>query len=1810
MPLDDYAASDAIVSIGEIPEFPDGEHYFSYKGKLRNSAGSTSAAAISGLGIGFWNSSWGTIYSWNRHPVATHAGFGPAGMPPLPEESQTTEGIQELRIAPKAFALNMDDYGLPINVYWDDGVGVNVEEIETSNGGGVITSVMNAIAENRRSGWPSGPKAACMGVIKGSSFVPSCLSFDGQNFLVDYGEVAENCGWLFDGSDGIFGEELYGNPGGGRTLIYADVYYCYRTTEGEIPKNGYPQGLTLAGRYCVYDRGYKTVDVTIRPNMEKIDNTGYRYVGAAANVGKIQDVYIASENQTTEPQITVTVSGRYMQSAAIVTFFVEPVKLSYGHKATDYNGNIIDINASSHQDTDLEFPDYWDDDLEMCIVPATSAFDPDEIEPLESLHKWYWPGYILESAKVYNAENDDIIFEKKYDSSTTTYVDFENPQNSRYVVNERVPSYYPDEEDGYAADKEFYFFYNTPVIDIVHKEFKTGDVLTTNAGREIKYITYLQQILNEYAYIESLITDDEKESYTLSVRNLEGLLETFRYSYPRHDLVQVKIYEVIDDKTKHYATLYQDDFYDEDGKMIIVSDPSFPDSYSNSLIEISDELGISSSEFNTNKNWKIEFIYDLVENYVNIQYRKYNEDESKQTPIYIPIPNAENPEMYVPEIKAEIPKDGYIHTPTNLDGGKLKLFKYTISQTDYVRNISEAKNIVSGTDVNVSGDTGDWYLTFFYAPDMLTVEYRDISGDTPIIVPPDNVSSKSLEIPEFGTEILVPEVPAYKVSYYIKDDKYVSGEISGDIIHTQENEIIPIIPTGNNQYMIIYYEKVIQTSDLIIEYRENTTTGPEIRTADKMELPIGEPTEVSIPEIKPYKIKFYKVNDEDSVLVPEGNAPIVIMQGDASLREQKLICVYERNTVPPPDEPYSPSPIIPDTNSQSVRLRANSSINEEYKVETAIPTSEDLYVQGNIYSYRFESEIEKINNTETLKVTIRQPYYTDLDKPDELDYVQVTINELPLEYGYFEIKKAELYDLKQLHLENEAIKYYDNYSFDNPNVEKYIEGQANFPVVDSIYPYLEYNLPVGVDTNNENARIQINSTAGYEVVKNSDKNYTITIRDIDYYEAVNVNNLKEQLEREAIDILTECTKIKVPTLKIRMNGDDTNSMLVSILMGTKYDLESRSTALDSTIHYLPFTENRAPTENIFFDKNLYIKESAQNKLYPSTMTGDYRMVAKIPTSESTSVETYTPCGVALGVKTINVDSLNIHTPIINTSTLTSDDTNIQLNETIQNDLDADTRILNVGERFSIKIPNSGNHLTNATGYGNGKSYNFGGLMINGTETNNNADVNMNSDSADNLMPLGIIVNTPSGAVIDQAKLAEYETEKNPKGPSFAEYKLIRFPFDVYLLNADLDGGKPVLFKANEWYNLYAYLKPSKINYEFALPNWVTDATLYSDDNGIHVLVVAENASLLQIEQAMQTPLGVTQVSNNANVANKINMHIIRKTFDIYVSGRLYDLQIRDTDDPGYMNKINPALSGNTNVAPFISQELALAQKGQVAGYNLGLKLGYRFYFDLKTRGISNKEVLLTPKIYYVSLDGTTVKKPEEITLFYHSKGSMYNRLDTNDLNIRMTMTGTHGLAANNNDFTAETIVAKQLNPSRIFTNQTVIGKVISGITLKRDTEKLPYNNLKEVAELCGFGEDVSSLLTSAAESDYAGGENGIKNTTGHWYGEYYLPASTLVVLGSNVPREQVINGTYKPAPAGYLIVVFEEITTEDSVYSENGYLTYDMPLGNTQWNKEGIDSSIVLPNGKTALLNAPGAPMAIYQVNLRANNDYETEGTH
>ena len=102
---------------------------------------------------------------------------------------------------------------------------------------------------------------------------------------------------------------------------------------------------------------------------------------------------------------------------------------------------------------------------------------------------------------------------------------------------------------------------------------------------------------------------------------------------------------------------------------------------------------------------------------------------------------------------------------------------------------------------------------------------------------------------------------------------------------------------------------------------------------------------------------------------------------------------------------------------------------------------------------------------------------------------------------------------------------------------------------------------------------------------------------------------------------------------------------------------------------------------------------------------------------------------------------------------------------------------------------------NVTGYGDGRVYNHGGLTVGQAEADSSTASRITPKSNDTLMTPGIIVNTDAGAVIEQSKI---DTEQNAIGPSYAEYKLIKFPYDVYLRNTDAASpaaGKPQLFKA-------------------------------------------------------------------------------------------------------------------------------------------------------------------------------------------------------------------------------------------------------------------------------------------------------------------------------------------------------------------------------------------------------------------------------
>ena len=134
-----------------------------------------------------------------------------------------------------------------------------------------------------------------------------------------------------------------------------------------------------------------------------------------------------------------------------------------------------------------------------------------------------------------------------------------------------------------------------------------------------------------------------------------------------------------------------------------------------------------------------------------------------------------------------------------------------------------------------------------------------------------------------------------------------------------------------------------------------------------------------------------------------------------------------------------------------------------------------------------------------------------------------------------------------------------------------------------------------------------------------------------------------------------------------------------------------------------------------------------------------------------------------------------------------------------------------------------------------------------------------------------------------------------------------------------------------------------------------------------------------------------------------------------------------------------------------------------------------------------------------------------------------------------------------------------------------------------------------------------------------------------WYGEIFLPASTKVVKsGSNTPST-VAQGT-NVLNDGYLMIVFDTVETYLSANGKGNnqhYLEYsiakDTNLNNIrpedtyiiEEEKKGKGDTIpmILPNGKTIVKSTLPAdfyvgdiPVIVYDISLRANNDYTTTG--
>ena len=127
-------------------------------------------------------------------------------------------------------------------------------------------------------------------------------------------------------------------------------------------------------------------------------------------------------------------------------------------------------------------------------------------------------------------------------------------------------------------------------------------------------------------------------------------------------------------------------------------------------------------------------------------------------------------------------------------------------------------------------------------------------------------------------------------------------------------------------------------------------------------------------------------------------------------------------------------------------------------------------------------------------------------------------------------------------------------------------------------------------------------------------------------------------------------------------------------------------------------------------------------------------------------------------------------------------------------------------------------------------------------------------------------------------------------------------------------------------------------------------------------------------------------------------------------------------------------------------------------------------------------------------------------------------------------------------------------------------------------------------------------------------QNRVLESACHWYGEYRLPSSTVVMKKGDKP------GSGEEKTEGYIVVMFQIVTKDDS---DTDYLIYNNQIKGDQWGnengaKENETMTLKLPLILEQITNEyvdikvqnGYYPVAIYQVGVRANGNYEIAGTH
>lgn len=390
-----------------------------------------------------------------------------------------------------------------------------------------------------------------------------------------------------------------------------------------------------------------------------------------------------------------------------------------------------------------------------------------------------------------------------------------------------------------------------------------------------------------------------------------------------------------------------------------------------------------------------------------------NQNDSVLTIKHIDITTGK--EIVDKEYTKEVKFNGSTVCAYSLPVGSNTNYKNYINVSYKINNNSEVTATSSSQYiVKVPASTSDTTITFYYSIPELTVKHILESTNKEII---DNELT-------LKTNMNRPSNIAFSLDVY---NKYPILELTGYSLDgnrvdiSSENQYAVTVDWNDNSRNLIFYYKYKEVNVNVIVRHIDISTGELMKGTSELKYSMK-----NIPNsITSLNLNNYKEYENSGVYMggkytSKSGKTQYTMSVDISNINYSTDYVIELYYAPKTGETYNYEIMdaIPDEllSSEVAKLASNVINKEKYDVESAIPTSENLYASVRVYNYILRYSFNKITDISISKVTFVQPYICNGETKNV-----TTVYEVPVSATYYKLNYLEVYKADSAEITNKVL---------------------------------------------------------------------------------------------------------------------------------------------------------------------------------------------------------------------------------------------------------------------------------------------------------------------------------------------------------------------------------------------------------------------------------------------------------------------------------------------------------------------------------------------------------------------------------------------------------------------------------------------------------------------------------------------------------------------------------------------------------------------------------------------------------------------